>query len=160
MLPATHILHISYGQVCIYKYIHTLTPLFSKNQNKQSPWKGYVADRADFFKRVVPICLHGDAVAVTNRLSLDIVSWSSCLPTTLPTKEAKMYITGVLNKSVVEQTAREMWAVVVWALMPLLSGVHPMRNHNGNPFMDYRDELGRRRVRLCGDLVSRAENNM
>ena len=112
-----------------------------------------MSDFADFKKRVVPISLHGDAVAVTNRLSLDILSWSSCLPTGMSTKEAKIYITGVLNKCVVDGTAKEMWNIVIWSLLPLLSGTWPARNHNGNRFMDHRDVLGG--ARLCGNLVTR-----
>ena len=116
---------------------------------------GFVSDFAGFKKRVIPISLHGDAVAVTNRLSLDILSWSSCLPTGLSTKEAKIYITGVLNKCVVDSTSAEMWNIVIWSLLPLLSGVWPARNHNGNRFMDRRDELASSGARLCGNLVAR-----
>ena len=114
---------------------------------------GFVSDFADFKKRVIPISLHGDAVAVTNRLSLDILSWSSCLATGLSTKEAKVYITGVFNKCIVEGTTQDMWSIIVWCLMPLMSGIWPSRNHNGNKFGDLRDVLGDAGERLCGNLV-------
>ena len=130
--------------IYIYIYIHI---------HKFIKFKGFVADTADFKRRVVPISLHGDAVAVTKRLSLDILSWSSALATGLSTKQAKMYITGVFNKCIVEGTTQDMWSIIVWCLMPLMSGIWPSRNHNGNLFHDYRDLLGENRERLCGNLV-------
>ena len=55
---------------------------------------GVVASPQDFRRRAIPVSLHGDAVPVTKRMSLDCVSWSSALSHRLPTKQAKWFISG------------------------------------------------------------------
>ena len=55
---------------------------------------GVAADPEDFRRRAIPVNLHGDAVPVTKRMSLDCVSWSSALSHRLPTKQAKWFISG------------------------------------------------------------------
>ena len=96
---------------------------------------GIVRDRAEFMRKAVPIAIHGDGVPCTSRMSLDGVSWSSCLVnSTLPAIDTKWFTTGVMNSCVGTNTKDVLWTHICWSLAILLSGKHPMRNHLGASF--------------------------
>ena len=116
---------------------------------------GIVGSRDEFHRRVIPIALHGDGVPCTQRMSLDTITWTSCLVQGNPNLQSfdvKFYIAGMLNRVVASGTLKDVWSVVYWSLLALARGKHPLRDWNGH---ELQPELAARRDDdLCGGLVA------
>lgn len=113
--------------------------------------KGWVANQEEFERKVVPLAIHGDGVAVTNRLTYDAVSFSSVLAEGLPTIDSKMLIGGCLNRCKVKNTRDQWWRVASWSLEALLSGKHPRLSHQGTAMQGYDASIGGKP--LCDGLL-------
>ena len=112
---------------------------------------GIATDEQDFQNRAVPIVLHGDAVPCAKRMSLDAISWAPLLASpSLSSKDTKVLLTGVMNKTVCSSTMPNLWAKVIWALGPILTGTHPTRDHNGQMFAPGTDDSNVASTPLCG----------
>lgn len=115
---------------------------------------GIVGSRDEFYRKVIPIALHGDGVPCTQRMSLDTLTWTSCLlqgDADLQSLDVKFYIAGTLNRIVTPNTSKDVWSVVKWSLMSLASGKHPLRDWNGHALQP--DLAARQDEELCGGLV-------
>ena len=122
-----------------------LAPLLEAYQKN-----GVVTDFDDFARRAIPIALHGDAVPCTNRMSLDALSWSSCL-TNAPSEDAKFLMTGLLDRTICDGSRSSMWSMVIWALCPLLLGRYPQKDWAGRDWTPGTSDQRNGGSPLCGN---------
>ena len=94
--------------------------------------RGDIEDEADLWSRAVPIVLHGDGVPVGS-MSLDAVSWGGFLGGQLSTLASKNMISGLLNRTVSEETKAIYWGAVFLSLLCLCAGKFLSRDLDGNP---------------------------
>ena len=101
---------------------------------------GIVSSAAEFMSRAIPYALHGDAVPCTKRMSLDAISFSSCLPDCLSTIDAKWLICGILGRCKAKRSLEVMWSVVIWALSVFSSGTYPLTDFENKQWAPGSDE--------------------
>ena len=110
-------------------------------------------------KKVVPIAIHGDGVSYMQAMraggkTLEVLSWSSLLSSSGPTKHTN-YLIFLLVKNVVKdyglgQTWPRVWKILCWSLEALNSGLWPMTNWDGGDFEEDTADFKNRGKALAG----------
>jgi hypothetical protein len=117
-------------------------PAFWKNHRPEDPklYKNPVTGVKDYNNKMTPVLLHGDGGQFQKRDSLNVISLHSVLSkvsaifkfmllTAVPKK-----CTSVDKTNPAMDTMFNIWKVLVWNMKAAFEGVHPKKDHNGNPW--------------------------
>ena len=102
--------------------------------------------------KVVPIALHGDGVNYMQRRAgsktLDVLSWSSLLSSTGPTKHTNflmfLVVKAIVKDEGVGQTWPKVWKVLCWSLEALSTGYWPVTNYDGTEFVEGTEDYSKK----------------
>ena len=92
---------------------------------------GVNGSKDNLFRMLVPICLHGDAVPCTQRMSLNTYTFNGILGENLSTLEYKMLISCVFSRTIADDTIDQMWQVLSWVFNVMAEGVWPDTDWTG-----------------------------
>ena len=119
-------------------------------RQRRQPWvQQHPALQGKSWKYAVPIGIHADKGQHIKRDKILVISWSSCM-SIAPTAWSKILFSILPSEfEVPGVSAEELYAVLVWSLDVLASGVWPSADHNGKPW-----PYGSRRWALAGKRLA------
>ena len=95
-----------------------------------------LTSKPDWKKRAIPIVLFGDGAKFARTDSLEVVAWGALLARI--STWASKYVTACFVQNAQARggvrTWDEIWKALAWSIGAMFEGVHPVRDHRGQPW--------------------------